>query len=372
HVDTPGLREDAELQNFSLEAGEEDQPVVSARIKNTSSLLYDAAGEVTVRDQDRRLIERVPVRTESAAQGGGDETTIYPGSEVVFQGDVTEPLPAGDYDLQFFLRYGDGRQIIERKSVEVGDEFVDPEKMQYLEVSPEVVSDELRPGGALTQALEVRNRVGDPVMVKVGAREIAPDYKRSLRENLEMELRGGNSFQLEGRRSHRSVLIVRSSRDIEPGGYYDKLVVGAFDPETEEKLYEQEVDLDVLVGEDYEYGGEVQGLTAERMEDEVLLSATVVNTGDAHFAPRARVYLRREGEIQNTLILEMAEEGDRILPEKSGVVSTYAEGIEGGEYTAEVTLQHEGEEISQAEFPVEIEPRPEEDEGSEEEEEKEA
>ena len=122
HVDAPGLREDAELLDFDLEADEEDQPLLTAHMENPSQLMYDAAGEVTVRDEDRQLIERVTIETP----GGGEETTIYPGAEVLFEGNITEPLAAGQYDLQAFIYYGDGRQIIERKTVEVGDEFIDP------------------------------------------------------------------------------------------------------------------------------------------------------------------------------------------------------------------------------------------------------
>jgi hypothetical protein len=86
-----------------------------------------------------------------------------------------------------------------------------------------------------------------------------------------------------------------------------------------------------------------------------------VNTGDVHFSPRARVYLKRDGEIQHTLFLELAEEGARVLPEMTGILSTYANEIEPGEYTADITLQHKGEEIGRKELSVKIEPKAKED-----------
>ena len=362
HVEAPGLRKQAEITQFELKPDSENRPLVQARIKNSSSLSFKAAGEVTVRDKNRRLIERVKIRSELADKGGRDKTTIFPGSEVIFKGNVNEPLPAGKYSLQLFLRYAEGRQVIKRKTIEVGDEFVDPDDLQYIEVTPERISEELRRGGAHTEATEIRNRVGDPISIKVGAKKVGSDYERSLLENLKVEMRGGTEFQLEGRRSKRPVLIVRAPREIEAGGYYDKLHIGVFDPETEEQLYSQQVDMEFLVGDDYEYDGEVKSITSSRVEGEVLLSATVANTGDAHFSPRARVYLRRDGEIQHTIYLELAEEGDRILPEMSGTLTTYAQDIEPGEYTADVTLQYEGEDIGRDEFPLKIEPTPEEDE----------
>ena len=356
HVDAPGLMKKAEVTNFELTANEEDRPLIQANIKNSSSLSYNAAGEVTIRDKNRNLIERIPIRSQYAAQGGRDETTIYPGSEVIFSGNVTEPLPEGTYDMQLYLYYADGRQVIKRKTIEVRDQFIDPENLEYIEVKPEIISEELRRGGAHTEAINIRNRMGDPLNIKIGTKKISSEYEHSLLNKFKLELRGDQQFKLEGRRSQRPVLIARAPREnIEDGGYYDTLQIGVFDPETEEKLQVKEIPMQFVVGEDYEYNGEVQGITAQRMENEVLLSTPVLNTGDIHFSPQARVYLIQEEEIKHTLFLEMAEEEDMILPERKGILSTYAQDIEPGEYTAEVTLRHEGEEISVEKFDLKVE-----------------
>jgi len=356
NVNSPGLRRRAEIQEFKLVANEEDKPVLQAMIKNPSSLSYNAAGEVTIRDENRNLIERVTIRSQYAAQGGRDETTIYPGSEVIFSGNVTEPLPAGTYDMQLFLYYADGRQVIKRKTIEIGDQYIDPENLEYIEVKPEMISEELRRGGAHTEAINIRNRMGDPLNIKIGTKQISSDYKRSLLNKFKLELRGDQQFKLEGRRSQRPVLIARAPReDIEDGGYYDSLQIAVFDPKTEERLQVKEIPMRFVVGEDYEYNGEVQGITTQRMENEVLLSTPVLNTGDIHFSPQARVYLIQDEEIQHTLFLEMAEEDDMILPERKGILSTYAQDIEPGKYTAEVTLRHAGEDISVKKFDLEIE-----------------
>ena len=68
HVDAPGLREDAELLDFDLEADEDDQPLLTAHMENPSPLMYNAAGEVTVRDESRQLIERVTLKTEGGSR----------------------------------------------------------------------------------------------------------------------------------------------------------------------------------------------------------------------------------------------------------------------------------------------------------------
>ncbi|MFP4020971.1 MAG: hypothetical protein ACLFUK_05135 [Halanaerobium sp.] len=356
HVEAPGLREDTELLEFDLEPGKEEQPPrVSSRIKNSSALMYDAAGEVSIRDESRRLVERISIRSQHAAQAGKEETTLYPGSEVIFSGEIQEMLAAGTYDLQLFLRYADGRQLIERKTFEIGDEFVDSDNMEYFNVDPILISEELRRGGAGTEVIEVRNRTGDKIEIEISPEEIESDYQHSLLDNFELQLRGRQQFELEGRRSERPVLIVRSPREIEAGGYYDHLVVTAFDPETGDQLQQETVNLEFLVGDDHQYSGEVLGLSTKTIDDEVLLSAAVINTGEVHFTPTARVYLRQDEEIIYTKSLEMPAENERILPERDGLLRNYFTDLKPGEYTAEVTLQYQGEDLSVSEFDIEIE-----------------
>ncbi|MFP4021719.1 MAG: hypothetical protein ACLFUK_08940 [Halanaerobium sp.] len=355
HVDSSGLREDIELQNFELTADENDHPVISTRLHNNSSLLYDAAGEVTIRDQNRQLIERVTLRSDYAAENNNDATTIYPDSEVVFDGQITEVLPAGEYDLQLFLRYADGRQLIERKTVEVGDQFVDSETMEYIEVEPETINQELRRGGAHTEPINISNRTGDQVDVQLSTQEIKSNYEHSLLDKFELQLRGEQNTTIEGRRSVRPVLIVRSPReDIEDGGYYDKLRINVFDSETEERLQSKTIDLAFVVGEDFDYGAEIQDLQAKRTGEEVLFSSTVLNQSDIHFAPQARVYLKQDEEVMETINLELAEEEDYILPEMTGLLRTRVQDIEAGKYTAEVTVLEGENEISVREFELEI------------------
>ena len=55
-----------------------------------------------------------------------------------------------------------------------------------------------------------------------------------------------------------------------------------------------------------------------------------------------------------TINLELAEEEDYILPEMTGLLRTRAQDIEAGEYTAEVTVMQEENEISVKEFELEI------------------
>ncbi len=355
HVDRPGLRSNAEVLKFGIEPDEENRPILSAHLKNPSSLAYRATGEVTVRDEDRQLVQRVLLRSESASRAGRDETWIYPGAEVLFTGAITEPLFAGTYDLRLFLRYADGRQVIRSETVEVGEEYIDAERMEYIEVTPERVEGELRPGGAATEVVEMRNRTGDPLTVRIGGAEIEPDYPHSLFEAMELQIRGDQEFAIAPRRSGRSVLIFRSPREIEPGGYYGTFQVHVFDAEGEH-LETRPVDLSMTIGEAWAYAAEVQALEYQLLGEELVLSAAVQNTGPVHLAPRGRIYLRNAaGEIVRTIPLPLQEGLSSILPQQTGLMTTSVTGVEPGAYVADIRIEYGGEELDAAEYDMIIE-----------------
>ncbi len=356
NVDRPGLREEAEVLDFSLQADEENNPLLSVHLNNPSPLHYHAAAEVTVRDEDRRLIERVILRSQAAASAGRDVQRIYPGSEVLFSGQITEPLHPGSYDLQLFMYYSEGRQIIQRKSVELDDEFLDLERMEYVEVEPEAIQETLRPGGSTTQSVSIRNRTGDPLLVQIGGQEIEPDYPHSIFEKVDLQLRGDQEMELDARRSGRTVLVLRTPRDIAEAGYYGTLQVGVFS-DSGEHLETREIDMEILIGEEHDYAVEFLDLTTKVFGDEYLFSATVSNKGLVHLAPEARIYLRDEsGDIQRTLRLSLQEDVDRILPGMTSHLVTTAGNLEPGEYRAEVRVEHLGEELATDEIPVVLEP----------------
>ncbi|MFW5986191.1 MAG: hypothetical protein ACOCQH_02400, partial [Halanaerobiales bacterium] len=136
NIDRPGQRARAELQNLNIKPGQEGEPLITTRIKNSSPVRFSAAAEATLRDENRRLVERVQLSSEAQARSNSRSTGIYPGSEVLLSGEVTEPLFPGQYYLQLFLQYDGGRQLIERKLVALGDEYIDADREEYIGVVP--------------------------------------------------------------------------------------------------------------------------------------------------------------------------------------------------------------------------------------------
>ena len=110
-VDRPGLRETADLTEIGLIPGEAQEPIIRAVVNNSSAWDYLVSGEVTIRDQERRLVERVLLSPPSSAGSGSSQIRMYPGSQVEFLGEITKRLTPGEYSLRTFFRYGDHAKL---------------------------------------------------------------------------------------------------------------------------------------------------------------------------------------------------------------------------------------------------------------------
>ncbi len=354
-VDRPGLRPQAQVLDFDLQADEEKQPLVQINLLNPSPLRYMASGEVTIRDEGRRLVERVLLNSPAAAQANRTETRIYPGAEVQFLGSITEPLYPGEYELRLFLRYADGRQVIQSQQVQItGDEFDQEGHMDIIRLNPEELQAQMRAGSSTSQVIQMDNRTPDNLQVNFAARPIRADYSHCIFEFINLEMRGETVLTLAPHRSGRSVLTVRAPREIEEGGYYGFLEVVALSEEGEQ-LEKKEIELEVLVGEDHEYKVEFLNLEVQQFADEFVFSATVQNEGRTHLAPQARIYLRNEeGAVQRTIRLNLQEDEGRILPGMTGLLVNEVRDLEPGKYTADISIEYGGEELAAAEIPLNI------------------
>lgn len=355
HVERAGLRPAVELIDFNLVADEENAPVLLMHVRNPSRLLYDVSGEVTIRDDARQLVERVTMHTEYSAQMERDETPIYPGAEVVFVGDLKEPLYPGDYELRLFMRYADGRQIVQTRQITLtGDEFDQTERMRPVAVEPERITLQLRPGGVATVPLQLRNRTGQSLDVSVGAREISADYAHSVFETIEMQSRGETELAIDARRSGRTVLIMRAPRDVTSGGYYGYIDVGVFDGEG--YVDTVSVPVEIVVPGPWEPRAQALDVTYEPGDGATTFSVYVRNLSDVHFPPSGVIYLNNErGVAVRTLFLELEEDVPHILPDRTGYLVGFIADLEPGEYTASIHVQYDQQDLDVVQFPVFIE-----------------
>lgn len=355
NVPRPGLRAQIDIEDFFLESDEEGRPQVVAHVKNPSPLHYNTTAEVTIRDENRRLVERVAMNSQAGWQAGRGTSRIYAGAEVLLLGEVTEYLAPGEYDLRLFINFADGRQSISssRVSVEEG-QFVQPR--QYLRFSPQVVEDSLRPGASLTQALQLENRSGDPVFVEIRTQKIEQEYPHCVFDSFGIEFRGGRDFELAPNRSTRTVLISRSPRNIEVGGYYGYLNIDVFSKERE-LLETHQIPFSITVGEVEEYEGAIRSVEYDYFTEEYLFSVYLLNKSKVHMVPTGVLYLIDEdGDVVRSMRLDMQEGQLNILPQKGAILTGTARDLEPGDYTARIVINYENQEVTSAEIPLNIKP----------------
>lgn len=348
YAERPGL----EIAEFELEEDEEGLPEFTTRVQNTTSLLFPTAAEVSIRDENRRLVERTQLSTEQA----GAETDIYPHGELIFSESPEEALLPGEYSLRLFVRFADGRQQVESReiTVEEGQFAYPPERLDQLQVEPASLMDEISAGSAMTEPVQIENRGDETLLVSIEGQEIVEDYPYSIFANTEVEIRGDQNFQLEAGRQQRAVFSFRADRDLEPGGYYGRLEIMA-ETEEGEIVESQTVDLKLLVGEDWQAEADISSLETQSVEDRELFSLDMHNSGRVHLEPQAVIRLRDEnGDLIETIEPELEEEV--VFPDRFGRFVAELEGLDAGSYYAEVELNTAaGEELDSEEFALEIE-----------------
>ncbi|NLJ81135.1 MAG: hypothetical protein GX335_08935 [Firmicutes bacterium] len=357
NVDRPGLRSDLQVVDMDLVPDKDGKPLLTVRIKNPSSFRFPISAESTIRDENRRLVERAQLKTPSAWESGHDSFAIYPYTELLLTAPLKEPLYGGKFYLQNFISYDTSKQLIRGQEIIIEENQFTNLWTHFLVVGPETMETSIQPGAAATHILQLENRFDQDFLVKIGAEEIIPDYKQSVFEHLDLEIRGGAELALRARQRARSVLLIRTSRGLEPGGYYGLINIHVFSSDGEH-LETHTIPLSVLLGKDWNRAVEVKSLAVEAEGEEYLFSTAVFNSGNVHLAPRATLEIRDENnELMNTFHLGMPEGQERILPEMNGfLTATVAErNVIPGEYLAAVLVFEGSEQIGLGEFPLIIE-----------------
>jgi hypothetical protein len=355
NIDRPGQRARAEISSLELSKNKEGNPQLVAHIKNASPVHFNASAEATIRDENNRLIERLNLVSEAAARANSLSTRIYPESEVNFQENLSQPLFPGDYNLQIFLRYGDNRQLVERKAITLEEELTKSGEVRHLSVEPELISEKIRAGAPVTQIIDLNNISNENYKVKINRNEVVDNSRYSLFNLGELQLRGGDELELESRKSERLVFILRSARDAAAGGYYGQLELAVVNAQ-EEEIETQTIDLEILVGEDWEYRVEAGDLDYQKEGAVQTFTLDFKNSSPVHIVPRVSLNLiDAEGVSIETMNLNSPEEKKQLLPEEMVQMSRKTSDIKAGTYTAEIIISHQNQEIEIIERTVIIE-----------------
>jgi len=355
-VDRPGLRTFAELREFDLVPGPEGEPVIRALVANPSAWDYLVSGEVTVRDSERRLVERIQLNSEAGARANLTETRIYPGSEVEYTGTVTKRLEPGNYTLRLFLRYGERGQIIQTKEITVVEgqfKFPGAEELGAFSVEPETISMEIRAGQQRSQVLQLTSEITEPALILIGGRDVEADYPYSPLSWI--EVRGPSEINLPGRGRGRIVLTVAVPKDAVDASYNGYLLLGAFNPDTGEPLSQREIPITVLVGTEHVYAVEIKSLQAEKVEEGHMLYLDLANTGNVDLMPRADLVITTEaGEFVERAVLVLGEGAEKVMPLQRQQLEGLAQGLEPGSYQVRVTISDGNRELLVSDMALEV------------------
>jgi len=350
HIERPGQRPQINVLDYGLEM-KDDKPIISLHFNNPSQFNFPVVADVTIRDESRYLVQRVPLVSPSSSLERRDNFRIYPGSELIFQGEITEPLYGGSYELQLFFRYADGRQIVQRKTIDIGDEYLREESIRYLSLDPEEFDFTVNAGGTNMQILELRNRSREPIIVRTSNSEVKPEYDNSFFLNAEVQINGDEQFILQPNVVSRQLMRFVLPRDIEPGGYYGFREIEVYN-QNQELLETHRIPINTIVRGEIEIDINILDLAYNETNGDGLFSLTLENTGNIHIIPRATLQLiDKDEEIYANINLSQEVE-QIILPEYMDYLTGSRANITPGEYKAIVTVLNNGEELSKREFEI--------------------
>jgi hypothetical protein len=343
-VERPGLRQTAELDEFGLQPGDQGQPIVRAVVKNPSPWDYLVEGEATIRDAERRLVERITLMSPAGSSSGSQTTRVYPGSMVEFLGEVTKRLVPGEYTLRLYFRYGDQGQIVKNETITIAEgDFAFPkaDEIGAFSLSPEVIEYGARQGERKSQVLEFMSEIAESARVVVETKPIEPDYPHSLIDWIQIRM-AGNEFELPGRRNTRMGLTIAVPRDAEDGSYHGAISVKAYDVLTDQLLTAKTIPITVLVGDDHIRSIEVRSISVG--QGEMLLD--LLNTGNVLIRPQAEAVISdMNDEFLGRVQLTLPEGDTGIIPLRSQHLEGHVPALESGIYQVEISITDAGVEL---------------------------
>lgn len=352
-VERPGLRQTGQLEEFALQPGSEGQPIVRTVFNNTSPWDYLVEGEATIRDAERRLVERIPLQSPTGSSAGSKATRLYPGAKVEFLGEVTRRLEPGEYSLRTYFRFGDHGQIIKEETIVVSEgdfNFPRADQVGAFSLNPEGIEHSARPGERKSQVLEFTSEIGETSRIVVDTVSIGSDYPHSLENWIQLRM-AGNEFELPGRRTTRVGLTLAVPREAEDGSFHGAVLVQAYSPLTNELLTEKTVPITVLVGEEHRKLVEVRALQAA--DGELVLD--LYNAGNVLVRPQASIVINdQKGQFVGRAQLSLPEGETEIIPLRSQRLEGQLPPLESGVYLLEIAINDGNVELLTLERELEI------------------
>ena len=359
-VDRPGIRPTAEVNYLDIIKDENGMPEIQAKAKNTSVLDYSTYAYATIRDSQRKLIQKIDLLPETYwDKSNVGDPVLFPGSELLYTGKVTEFLSPGQYEVRLFYRYADNGQILQTQTINVTEgEYKFPAKeVKKIKVTPESINVEGRPGTMGMKAVKFENRLDKAVMIVVDPLDIEPNYAYSIFNNTEIDFKGGKQFTLGAHQVTMKIITVRFAKEGPIQGNYGNLKFRVYTDDAKPNLIEEFTEsLSAVTIGDKKRGVDITNLTGERSGDDYIVSAMFKNTGNIDISPKISLQLQdKDAKVVAKIDLgNEKEEKDSVLPERMGTVSGNLVRIKPGEYNAIVKATQGDTELGSSKFKLKI------------------
>ncbi|MGE5583135.1 MAG: hypothetical protein ACM3X9_11450 [Bacillota bacterium] len=358
-VNRPGIRPAAALTKLDVVKNEKGLPVVQAQIKNTSLLDYRTNAMATIRNSQKKLIQRIELRPRNHWENGAKDPVIYPGSELLYYGNVTEYMAPGEYEVRLFFRFADRGQLLRGTTLSVreGDFIFPKEKMKSFNVSPPELTFEGRPNSISIKAVKFENKSDKPVLVNIESDEIEADYPYSIFTNTKVEIKGELKFTVGPKQTVMKIIAVRFPKDAPVQGNYGNLKIRAYSSDDKPSLIDESlVKLAAVLAGVKKPSLGVASLSGDRSGDTCLVAAVIKNTGNIQITPKASLLLRDKNErvVAN---IGLSGEGDEkivVVPDQLVTLTGTIKNLKPGKYQAEIKLADGNTNLGTSELTLEI------------------
>lgn len=337
-VKSASIKKEGKLTDLELIKDEQERQLIRTKVNNPSALDYKAKVELTIRDKNNRLIERMNLRTMPGHKNKKDVWRIYPESEVMFIGWPENFLAPGTYNLRAILNYGERGQNILKKTITIKEGVFENKAADgniYFQVKPEEIKDKLKAGKRESNVVEIVNTHSEKIYLQTDLEEIEQGYQNSLVDWVKL-YNYNYITELTPREVERFIRIVNVPAGAKSGGYYAVLDVKAFsDSEQQELLSEESRLLNCPVGDDF-----IREVETEEFSS-LDLSLVLRNKGNIHLKPRVEFTIldQNEKKLESGNMKIVNKQFKYLLPDRKWKCKAELEQeLQKGSYTFKIEV----------------------------------
>jgi hypothetical protein len=358
-VDRVGLRPLVKINQFEMVKGENGEPLIQVLAQNVSPMDFLSSATVTIRDSQKKLVEKVELKPQYSWDINNIDTRIYPGAELLYYGRPNVPLLPGQYELRLFYRYASAGQIMQTKLIGIkeGDFNYPKAKLKAVRISPLEIEFTGKPGTASIKAVKFENKYDKPVIITTEIVEISSNYPYSILNNTEVKLKDDKQFIMEPGRMHVSILSLKFPSNTIQEVNYGLLQIKVYTAEEKPTLLEDStILLSSAIPGDHKRTAEATSLFGVPDGNNQLFSLMIKNTGNIKIVPVAEaVVTDQKGKLVDTIRFAIeGEENAAVFPARVMTLTGSAKSFRPGKYNADIKIFDNGTVIGISKVTLEV------------------